>query len=165
MPLPPKFAASLQDIFGLIKKNSKVSTERSFLFLRRHGGGNRYVHRVSFDDARPWFREMDLPRRSINLATRLRSDHVCTPDHFARMGWNIPLECSCREGKRFMIHLLNECPLLSPGRPRFFGFLNSRLGFSVRLTDLDEFIFEPDRNLVEELILFFGFVRLSTHDF
>lgn len=55
------------------------------------------------------------------------------------------------------MHLLNECCLLSPGRPRFFGFLNyCQENFSVPLIDLDEFIFNPTKELVEEIYLFFS---------
>ena len=91
-----------------------------------HGGaGSAYFARVGFKSRRPWFRGIRAPRGFINLVTRLRMGHVCTGDHFARMGWNLDADCSCGEEMRSLDHLFLSCPLLSEGRPRFFGYLAS----------------------------------------
>ena len=66
-----------------------------------HGGaGSSYFARMGFNSPRPWFRGIEAPRGFINLVTRLRTGHVCTGDHFVRMGWNLDPDCGCVEEMR-----------------------------------------------------------------
>ena len=107
--------------------------------------GATYFTRVDFKDPRPWFRGLRAPRRHINLITRLRTGHVCTGEHFARMGWDLEIGCGCGEELKSLEHLFLSCPLLSEGRPGIFGFLASRFpGLLPDLLDYRELVFDPD---------------------
>ena len=48
--------------------------------------GSAYFVGLDYKSPRPWFRGCRAPRGCINLVTRLRTGHVCTGEHFARMG-------------------------------------------------------------------------------
>lgn len=99
---------------------------------------------------------MELPRCYTSLVSRLRVNHVCTAEHYERMRWNFPRDCHCGQGENSLIHLLNDCSLLSPGRPKFFSYLNAiDSNFSTPLRDLDKYIFTPDKALVTEIYKFF----------
>lgn len=161
LPFPPRFSASLQDAFDLTKKKLNSVAEQRYLYLRYPGRGKRYIHKIRFGDERPWFCGMHLPRNRINLITQLRSGQTCTAEQFVRMGWNIPTEWPCG-GVRSLQHLLNDCHILWPGRPSFFGFLNSlERGLSVPLNDLDDYIFKPSKELMRKVYLFFNTVNKS----
>ena len=77
----------------------------------------RYFSRVTYKSDRPWFSRLSLPRRSICLVTRLRTGHVCTGDHFLRMGWDLEVGCSCGAPLRDLSHVLHDCPQLEEFRP------------------------------------------------
>ncbi|XP_033231640.1 uncharacterized protein LOC117182647 [Belonocnema kinseyi] len=68
----------------------------------------------------PWFRDYWFPRRVINLITMLRSAQICTGEHFARMGWRVPVGCECDAEVRSLAHLLHRCPRLAWGRVAFY---------------------------------------------
>ena len=84
--------------------------------------GSAYFARLDFKSPRLWFRGYRAPRGYINLVTGLRTGHVCTGEHFARMGWDLEAGCSCGEELKNVEHLFLNCPLLLAGRPGFFGF-------------------------------------------
>ena len=112
----------------------------------RHGGaGSSYFARMGFKGPRPWFRGIGAPRGFINLVSRLRTGHVCTGDHFVRMGLNLDSDCGCGEEMRSLQHLFLNCPLLSEGRPRLFGYLACRFpGLPPDEFDYRELVFDPD---------------------
>ena len=119
-------------------------------------GRHRSRSKVSFQDPRPWCRGIRAPRRFISLVTRLRTGHVCTGEHFARMGWDLDAGCGCGEAMRSLKHLFTNCPLLSEGRPRFSDFLACRFpGLSPDNFDYRELVFHPDASEVSELGRFF----------
>ena len=122
-----------------------------------HGNvGASYFSKVSFKDPRPWFRGIRAPRGFINHVTRLRTGHVCTGEHFACIGWDLDAGCGCGEEMRSLQHLFTNCPLLSEGRPRLFGFLACRFpGLSPDNFDYRELVFDPDASEVSELGRFF----------
>ncbi|XP_043480278.1 uncharacterized protein LOC122509979 [Leptopilina heterotoma] len=78
---------------------------------------NKYFNHITVKTKRPWFRGVETSRRNINTITRLRTSHICTGEHFARMGWTLPLECPCGNDFKSLIHLFKNCPLLSAQRP------------------------------------------------
>ena len=71
--------------------------------------GSAYFARVGFKKPRPWFRGFRAPRGYINLVTRLRTGHICTGEHFARMGWNLDADCGCGAELRSLQHLFLNC--------------------------------------------------------
>lgn len=106
----------------------------------------RVLNKIKFYTKRPWYRGMELPKGHTSLVTRLRINHICTYEHYRRMRWNILSDCLCGQGEISLVHLLNDCPSLSPGRPGFFGYLNAIDGnFSTPLLDLDKYIFTPNK--------------------
>lgn len=70
---------------------------------------------------KPWFSGYDLPRRAINLLTRLRTGHICVGEYFRWMRWNIDLECPCGAEMSSLWHLIYDCPQLSEGRDDLLG--------------------------------------------
>lgn len=85
---------------------------------------------------RPWFSGIDAPRSYINFITRLRSGHICTKDHYARMGWTLSLGCSCREDFSYLFSRFSEC------NPEEFG--------------LEASIYSPSLSVVIEVGKFFA---------
>ena len=72
------------------------------------------------------------------------------------MGWDLDAGCGCGKEMRSLQHLFMNCPLLSEGRPRFFGFLARRFpGLSPDNFDYRELVFDPDASVVSELGRFF----------
>ena len=103
--------------------------------------GSAYFDRVDFKNPRPWFRS-------------LRTGHVCIGEHFARMGWDLEVGCGCGCGVELknLEHLFLNCPLLSEGRPGFFGFLTCQIpGLPPDQFNYKELVFDPDPNVVSEL--------------
>lgn len=47
--------------------------------------------RVNVKTPRLCLHDASLPRRYVNLITRLRTFHICTDDHFIQMGWTVAL--------------------------------------------------------------------------
>ena len=70
------------------------------------------------------------------------------------MGWD--LKTGCGTELRSLDHLFLNCPLLSEGRPGFFGFLSCRFpGRPPEKFDYRELVFDPDPSVVSELGRFF----------
>ena len=73
-----------------------------------------------------------------------------------RMGWNLDADCGCGEEMRSLQHLSLNCPLLSEGRPRLFGYLACWFpGLPPDKFDYRELVFDPDSSVVSELGRFF----------
>ena len=156
--LPFSICPSLptRDLLTDLRHDFRAWGSRLWPPLGHGGAGSAYFARVGFKSRRPWFRGIRYPRGFINLVTRLRTGHVCTGDHFARMGWNLDADCSCGEEMRSLDHLFLSCPLLSEGRPRLFGYLASRFpGRPPDKFDYRELVFNPDSSVVSELGRFF----------
>ena len=112
----------------------------------------RYFNRVAFKSDRPWFSRVRAPRRSICLITRLRTGHVCTGDHFRRMGWDLKAGCSCGAPLCDLVHVLHACPLLAESRPGFYAFLSER--FPDRRPEeipIEDLVFDPGPAVVGAL--------------
>ena len=123
---------------------------------RSWSAGSAYFSRVGFKNPRPWFRGIRTPTGFINLVTRLRTGHVWNGEHFARMGWDLDADCGCGAESRSLKHLFLNCPFLSEGRPRFFGFFACRFpGLPPDQFDYRELVFDPDSSVVSELGRFF----------
>lgn len=85
------------------------------------------------------------------------TSHVCTGEHFARMGWDLPLECSCGNNFKTLKHLLKYCPLLSSQRPALNTFLAKRFPyFDFDEFDISQLIFNPDLEITTNLGKFFS---------
>ena len=68
----------------------------------------------------------------------------------------IRLLCGCVAELRRLEHLFLNCPLMSEGRPGFFGFLACRFpGLPPDQFDYRELVFDPDPCVVSELGRFF----------
>ena len=112
----------------------------------------RNFSRVTYKSDRPWFSRLSLPRRSICLVTRLRIGHVCTGDHFLRMGWDLEVGCSCGAPLRDLFHVLHDCPQLEEFRPGYYAFLSGcfpdRRPEGISIEDL---VFDPGPGVVGAL--------------
>ena len=118
--------------------------------------GSAYFARVGFKNPRPWFRGIKAPGGYINLVTRLR-----TGEHFARIGWDLEADCDCGTELRSRQHLFLNCPFLSEGRPRSFGFLACQFpGLPPDQFDYRELMFDPYPSVVRELGRFFDYGNL-----
>ena len=107
---------------------------------------SRYFDRVTFNTPRPWFMGCSFPRGYVSSVRRLSSAHICTGSHFSKMGWDLDVGCGCGAEMKDLAHLINECPILSEGRPRLFRFLAVRFpGGPPEHTDLGNLIFPPDQ--------------------
>lgn len=116
---------------------------------------------MGVESRRPWFVGIDLRRKYNCLITRLRSVHVCMGDHFLKINWTLPLGCECEEEFESLKHLLNHCPLLSPGISHFFSYLCSRFeDFQHDNFSLVSLVFSPGRLEVAELGKFFSSVNI-----
>ena len=112
----------------------------------------RYFSRVTYKSDTPWFSRLSLPRRSICLLTRLRTGHVCTGDHFLRMGWDLEVGFSCGAPLRDLSHILHDCPQLEESRPGYYAFLSGR--FPDRRPEgipIEDLVFDPGPGVVEAL--------------
>ena len=106
---------------------------------------NGYFDGVSLKSRRPWFGDIRAPRYLINLVTRLRSSHVCSGDHFARIGWDLDPGYGCGAEKKTLLHLFNKCPHLTEARPCFFSFIAARFpSISPEQVDYRDLVFNPD---------------------
>ena len=115
--------------------------------------GSACFARVSFKNFRPWFRGFRVPR---SHATRLRKEHICTGEHFARMHWHLEADCGCSAELRSLQHIFLISPLLSEGRSKFFGFLARRFpGLPPDQFDYRELVLDPDPSVVSELGRFY----------
>ena len=110
---------------------------------------NGYFDRVSFKSRRHWSVDIRTSWYSINLVTRWRSSHVCSEDHFASMGWYLDPGCGCGAETKTLLHLFNECSLLSEGRPGIFSFSAARFpSISAGQVDYRDLIFNPDNKVL-----------------
>lgn len=118
---------------------------------------NKYFNHITVKTTRPWFRGMETSRRYINIITRLRISHICTGEHFARMGWNLPKSCPCGNEFKSLTHLFKCCPLLSTQRMDLRAFLLRRFPqFDFDDFSIDRLIFAPDLEITNELGKFFS---------
>lgn len=132
------------DLLPVIKMDFLFWLAKLWPYLDDRRTNNKHFEMTNYKSNRPWVNGFDVPRRFINLCNRLRSSHVCTGEHFGRMGW--------RGGFKDLNHLLSNCSLLSPGRPEFFSFMFYRFqNFNPDSVDLDGILFNPDRKSVVEL--------------
>ena len=86
---------------------------------------------MTYKSDRPCFSRLSLPRRAIYLVTKLRTGHVCTGDHFQRMGWDLEVGCSCGAPLRDLSHVLHDCPQLDEIRPGYYAFPIEDLEFDL----------------------------------
>ena len=111
-----------------------------------------YFNRVAYKSVRPWFSRVSAPRRSICLISRLHTGHLCTGDHFQRMGWDLEAGCSCGAPLRALAHVLHACPLLAKSRPGYYTFLSER--FPDRRPEeipIEDLVFDPGPAVVGAL--------------
>ena len=74
------------------------------------------------------------------------------------MAWDLEAGCGCGCGAELknLEHPFLNYPLLSEGRPGFFGFLVRRFpGLPPDQFNYKEFVFDPDPSVVSELGKFF----------
>ena len=77
------------------------------------------------------------------------------------MGWDLEAGCGCGTELMNLEHLFLNCPLLSEGRPGFFGFLEGRfLDLPPDQFDYRELVFDPDPCVVSKLGRFLNTVIL-----
>lgn len=152
-----RFGLPRPDLLRHFDSLSRDEARDLWPFFGKHPKGLRYFSRVFFETRRPWFAGSRASRTAINFITRLRTGHVVCLDHFSRLGWRIDLTCPCGEEDRTLKHLFNECPVLSPNRPEFFGFLVHRMGIEDP-EDLDplDVVLSPTDEMVEAFGRFIG---------
>ena len=113
---------------------------------------SRYFNRVSYKSERPWFSRVGASRRSICLITRLRTGHICTGDHFRRMGWDLETGCPCGAPLRDLPHVMHACPLLAESRPGFSAFLSERFpDCRPEEIPIEDLVFDPGPGVVGAL--------------
>ncbi|XP_043467569.1 uncharacterized protein LOC122501872 [Leptopilina heterotoma] len=157
LPFIQKKIASLNDLFSKFKQYNNIQKAQLWPYKNTTITANRVLQKIQYKTKRPWFCGLELPRGCTTLITRLRINHICTAEHFEKMKWNLPMECNCGEAQKTLTHLLNDCPLLSPGRPEFFSYLNSLSGIlTTPLANLDNFIFQPTKELAAAIHKFFN---------
>lgn len=113
---------------------------------------NRYFNFVNSMTSKPWFKNLNVPRRYLVAVGRLRSNPIRIGCHFARMSWPLPSGCEWGAKLPDLNHLLCFCPQLLSGRPTFFSILSTRLAdFNPELIDLHPLIFNPGRETVVDV--------------
>ena len=152
LPFTVHCGVPLTDLYSALDRDFRYWCCSHWPYARSAFGRSEYFNRVTFKTPRPWFAGFRFPRDYISLVTRLRSPHICTVSYFIRMGLDLDAGCSCGAELKSLAHLINECPILSEGRPRFFRFLAECFpGRPPEQTDLGDLIFEPDPEAVGEL--------------
>lgn len=156
-PFRKRYGLTQSDLRRLFDTRNQQEIRNSWPFFGGLPKGLRYFNNMSYDTERPWFVGLNVSRFVINFITRLRTGHIVCSDHFERLGWRVELDCPCGAENRSLRHLFNECPILSPGRPEFFGFLHHRLGIDVpeRFSPFDV-VMSPTRELVDAFGRFVG---------
>ena len=77
---------------------------------------------------------------------------MCTRSHFGRMGWDLEVGCDCGAELKNLSHFIQECPILSERRPRFFWFLFERFpGRPSEKVEFGDIVFSPDPEAVGKL--------------
>lgn len=92
--------ASVGDVFSWNKKCMTSQSRESWPYKNLSAAAERILTKINYDTKRPWFRGMEIPRSNSNLILRLRINHICTSEHYRRMNWNFPSECSCGRYER-----------------------------------------------------------------
>ena len=152
LPFTVDCGIPLADLFSALDQDYRTWCRVLWPYAVSLPGRSDYFNRVSFKTPRLWFTGHRFPKGYISLVTRLRTAHICSSTHFARMGWDIDVGCSCGAVLKSLAHLVGECPILSEGRPRSFRFLAKRFpGRPPEQVDLGDLIFDPDPEAVGEL--------------
>lgn len=117
------------EIIRLIEKIENKNINLKFLWISSHCG-------IEVNDSADWLAKNAL-QFDFGRFNGLRCGHICSHEHFERMGWQIDMRCPCGMGQKNLLHYLRDCSVLSPGRPELFNFLNSRMvNFKLDLMDL-----------------------------
>ena len=152
LPFTVSCGIPLTDPFSALDQDFRTWCHTLWPYARSLSGRSDYFNRVTFKTPRQWFTGHRFPRGYISLVTRLRTAHIFTGTHFARMGWDMDVGCGCGAELKSLAHLTSECPILSEGRPRFFRFLAERFpGRPPEQVDLGDLIFAPNPEAVGEL--------------
>ena len=152
LPFTVHYGVPLADLYFVLDWDFRSWGCSQWPYVRSSSGRSEYFNRVNFKTPRPWFMVFRFPRGYVSLVTRFRSSHIFTGSHFIRMGWDLDPRCDCGAELKSLAHLINECPILSEGRPGFFHFLAERFpGRPPEQTDLGDLIFDPDPVAVREL--------------
>lgn len=161
MPMSLSIRPLRIDLKKMMDEDSRTWEKLSWPYFPTVQTRQLYFQNITQKTNRPWFVGLDSNRRTINLITRFRSKHICTADHFERMGWNISPLCLCEEGTRSLSHFFNDCRLLEDKRPKFKKFINSKLGKSnMHMEDWDRLIYYPEPDFVQEIGDFFNMDNL-----
>lgn len=104
---------SAADNRTIVDEDFKATTKHLWPFFPEARVKQKYFNYVSAKSERPWFHNLDLPRKTICLINRLRSGHVCTGELFQRFGWNIPYLCKCGYETSSLQHYLYDCALFN----------------------------------------------------
>lgn len=140
----------------LVRKDYEAHLKYDWPFFNTNKTRQKNFEYIDMNTERPWFSGYDAARNHINLITRLRTGHICTGTHFAKMGWNISPLCRCRQEISSLKHYLHDCEIFSEGRNQFYSFLSRKLGRTFGLLEnLDFLIFYPNLEIITELDNFF----------
>lgn len=140
------------DIKNLIDNDYRAWIKRDWPFFPEARTQQTYFKYITNKTDRPWFKGFDLPRRAINLVTRLRTGHVCVGEFFLRLGWNISPECRCGFSPGSVKHYITNCPLLSEGRDKFTQFYRGRFrSNNICIPQWNLLLYKPDLESVVEI--------------
>ena len=152
LPFVVQCGVPREDLFAALARDHYSWFKHLWPYSASSTSRCRYFDGVSFKSPRPWFSGLSFPRSYNYLITRLRSAHVCTGTHFGRMGWDLKVGCDCGAELKSLSHLIQECPIFSERRPRFFRFLSERFpSRPPERVDLGDLVFPPDPEAVREL--------------
>ena len=129
IPYCIQYGVSFCDLYDPIGRDFEAWVGLLWPYLETGGAScSRYFDQAAYKSARPWFSHM----------------HICTGDHFQRMGWDLEAGCSCGAPLRDLVHILHVCPLLAESRPGFYAFLSTR--FPDRKPEeipIEDLVFDP----------------------
>ncbi|KYN22427.1 Gag-Pol polyprotein [Trachymyrmex cornetzi] len=103
------FKVPYSDLCAVIKQEI---SDNFYLYLESQADikGSFYFNNIFKRSAKPWYFRMNIPRESIVMINRLRSDHYNLNYSLHRKNLIDDPSCPCGSPQQDMIHMIYECP-------------------------------------------------------